>query len=990
MLHRILKVLFVFVLVFAVGTFAMAQRQTGSVTGKVTDEEEIPLPGASITLSGPALMGTLTYASTAGGDFRFPALPPGSDYVLTVEISGFKTLKRGGIIVSVGKTVTINIRLEAAALEEEVTVIAETPTVDVKSSKLSVSYSADLINNIPLGRDYYDIIKTAPGVVEGDYAEYRTFSAHGGASNQNQVAVDGVNLQDIVEGGNPISIAYDSYEEIEFELGFHPAEVGTADGAYVNIVTKSGGNKFAGGFNIYYFSESMARSLIPESEAEAVGLTAPSGFRRWGDYSFNLGGPVIKDKLWFFVNGRYIDYMLEGETIVDGVIEATHTEVQAFSKLTFKPHPSWKISGAWQFAQHDEPIDMFTGINYLRAVESLWSLDNGLTHTVLAMVNWIADQNTFFDLRFNYVKNFDPYRPQPGVDRNLPFLNDVATGIMSGPSWYYQDMDVDKYAFILSGTRFLDNFLGGDHEIKLGVEYDRSYFRFEPFDPYPIQLLTFFGSPYMLQFTSGMPFTGMFIAFHCGTEIGDMPVNPNTKRLSFYLQDSFTIADRLTLNLGVRYDAMNATAPGGRSVTSSLAADPVFSQIIAPEIFTTHEVPEYADIIVWKNLSPRIGAVYDVFGDGKTSLKASWAQYFEPFLMDYYYATAPYPDWGQVIWMDLNMNAQIDVADFYIPLRLPRNPSDYDPNENVDPNLVTPRTNEFIVGIERELFKDFSVSLSYIYKRKTKVLDVVEQFRGNSPDSGWWVPYTAADPGWDGQYGTSDDSQITVYAVKAGAPRSERLVSNPRDAERKYQALELVFQKRMSNGWQILGSVTWSKFEGLIGAGLGPAGGFSLSLDTPNGYVNKYGRLDMDRPLLIKLQGSVMLPLDFMLSAYYYHASGMPWNRTLEIYFPPDPSYDLANPPSVIVNAETPGSRRHQARNNLDIRVEKSFTLGNFGRLGVFVDVLNAFGERWYDIDEDPGGWILPGGTFIKYPTFGQFIKANGLRTYKLSVRFNF
>jgi hypothetical protein len=127
-----------------------------------------------------------------------------------------------------------------------------------------------------------------------------------------------------------------------------------------------------------------------------------------------------------------------------------------------------------------------------------------------------------------------------------------------------------------------------------------------------------------------------------------------------------------------------------------------------------------------------------------------------------------------------------------------------------------------------------------------------------------------------------------------------------------------------------------------------------------------------------------------MLSAYYFHASGAPWNRTVQIYFPPDPQYDPTNPPYVTVNAETPGARRYRARNNLDIRAEKSFTLGDFGRLGIFVDVLNALGERWFDIDEDPGGWILPGGVFVRYPTYSQFIKANGLRTYKLSVRFNF
>jgi len=152
MLHRILKTSFIFLLVFAVGISAMAQRQTGSITGKVVDEEGVPLPGVSVTVSGSAFMGTATFTTTDEGAFRFPALPPGGDYVITAELSGFNTVKRSEIIVSVGKNVTIDIKLTAATLAEEVTVVAVTPAVDVKSSKVSVTYSNDLIKNIPVGR----------------------------------------------------------------------------------------------------------------------------------------------------------------------------------------------------------------------------------------------------------------------------------------------------------------------------------------------------------------------------------------------------------------------------------------------------------------------------------------------------------------------------------------------------------------------------------------------------------------------------------------------------------------------------------------------------------------------------------------------------------------------------------------------------------------------------------------------------------------------
>ena len=205
MLHRILKTSVILLMVLAIGTFAMAQRQTGSLTGKVTDTEGVPLPGVAVSLNSPTLMGTMSFTTTSEGDFRFPALPPGSNYVITAELSGFKTLKSGGIIISVGKTVAINLQLEITTLAEEVTVIAETPTVDVKSSKISVTYSSALIKNIPVARDYYDIITTAPGIV-ADSSQFRTFSSHGGSARMNQVAVDGINITDGALGEQDIAV----------------------------------------------------------------------------------------------------------------------------------------------------------------------------------------------------------------------------------------------------------------------------------------------------------------------------------------------------------------------------------------------------------------------------------------------------------------------------------------------------------------------------------------------------------------------------------------------------------------------------------------------------------------------------------------------------------------------------------------------------------------------------------------------------------------
>ncbi len=982
MSKKTFQLLLLSLLIIGLSSYTLAQRQTGSIVGRIVDEEGSPLPNASVTISGPSLMGTLTYTTTATGDFRFPAVPPGIDYEILAEMSGFNTVRRVGVIVSVGKTVTVTIALESAPVKEEVIVTAEYPVIDVTSSKISVNYSADLIRNIPLQRDFYDVIKTAPAIVSEDIDFHRSFSSHGSAVKNNQVTLDGVSMNDPIVGTNMVGLPFDIFEEFEFELGAHPAEVGMTEGAYINIVTKSGGNDFHGQLQAYYFNEDLTENLHSKEDLEAKGLDAPVGYKNWGDYSFSLGGPLVKDKLWFFVNARYLDFLFEGQTIVNGKFDMPHDEIQTFVKLTFKPRPNLQLTGMWTFKNWDEPI-LSRYYHFFVDKSVLSSIDNGQDHTILAMLNWILDQNTFFDFRFNYFKDLDPWFTHPDVDQTMPSTFDLITGIEGGTPPYNADYHNVYYKFSLSGTRFQDDFLGGNHEIKAGIEYQRSPFDYDFFKPNAF--LQFLGNGDLWALEPGV---GMFFAGPHGAKAGDTVASFRVRRFSAYLQDSFTVANRLTLNLGIRYDESHGDTLGG-TFTPAGASHPVLT-MIAPHFYRQYTQQDYNNVIVWKYLSPRIGAVFDVFGDRKTSLKASWSRYNDPLLMVYFGFSLTIPRPLGAVWIDLNLNKQLDTTDFYIPISIPLDPTTLKAEDLIDPDLKSPYMDEFIVGIERELLKDFSIGINYIYKKKQRILEDTEKLRDFRPDSGYWVPFTVKEPGGDGKLGTSDDKDIKVYAIKAGAPPSQFWTTNPEGAVRKYQAIQFIINKRMVNRWQLLFSLTYSKFEGNIGASFAATQSNSVAFDDPNYLVNRYGRLDMDRPLLIKLQGSVMLPLDFMLSAYYFHTSGAPSGRTLRIFFPPNPQYDISNPPFVDVSAEAPGERRHPSRDNLDLRIEKSFKIARIGRLGIFLDVLNVLGENWFDEEIDPGGLIFPDGSFVQWSSFGQATAAHGLRTFKFSARFTF
>jgi outer membrane receptor protein involved in Fe transport len=977
------------ILVTLFATIALAQEQTGSIRGIIVDQNGEPLPGATVTLKGPALMGTRTYVSTEAGDYRFPAVPPGRNYTMLVEMPGFQNAERAGIIVSVGMTITIDFQLMQEVQAEEITVTGTTPTIDIKNTKHSVIYSSDMITNIPLARDYNEIIHSIPGISENPDVGGREwgFGAHGENVKKSQVALDGVSITDPAMGTARVMVSFDIFEEFEVQLGSLPAEVGMTSGAYVNIVTKSGGNKFSGLASVQWYNDSLGKSVVSQEQANALGLEAPSGRKSYYDFSLSLGGPIMKDKIWFFINGRGLGFA-DGANSYEGAYDVTQDEWMAFGKLTFQINPRLKLTGMFSFRNWDRPFDFRT---IFQSKYSGQYRDNSQDIVGQVQVNWIMSQNSFLDLRFLYQKQLDPRHIHPEVEFDDTYVDrftNVTTGTTSLRSY---DYNVPKTGIRLGLTQFLDNFLGASHEVKAGIEYEvaKTLIPWWRENPYT-QFITYDGSIY--GFKDINPIMGQFVAGLWGYEKGEWESNMNTKRYSAYLQDSFTIQDRLTINLGIRYDQSHGNYAGG-TYTSSYTKDPVLT-MLNPDYAQEATFRDVNDIMVWKDFSPRVGFVYDLFGDHTTALKASWAYYNDDLEMGRLLPLTPSGPFGKIIiarWLDFNRNEQLDVTDGYIVLRKPLSPEAYSqPDTLVDPNIKSPRTMEWMVGIEREIFTDFRFSITYIHKTYHNHIDNMEKLRGNDPDSGSWVPYTTTEPGADGIFGTSDDAEITVYGVKSGAPPSEFWYQNIPEAKRTYHGVDFVLHKRMSNNWQFLGSLTWSRLTGNTAEGFEDSVGHNVPFDTPNWFINRQGNLSWDRPLMIKLQSSVLLPGDFILSGYFQFFSGTPWGRTLEVQIPLNPAVYEVPGEFVSVMAESPGSNRRSSRNMLDARVEKVFRFGNSYRLGLFVDVLNILGDSYYSVIENAGGRVYANGTFQRWTNYGTVTSIQGIRVFKLSARFTF
>ncbi len=1034
-------------------TFAQG-RQTGSISGTVVDEEGNPLPGATVILTGKAVMGSLTYVTGETGRFRFPSLLPGGCEV-RVEMPGFKTTTRKGLIVSVGKTTEVTITLAAATIEEEVTVTAASPVVDVETSKVSINYTSEFLASLPMNRDLYGIQNSIPGAISEGVDYRRTSSILGGTVRSNLYQLDGVPMNDPATFYPMANINVDVYEEIEFGIGALPAEVGQADSVVVNIVTKAGGNKFSGSVSAYYTGDALTENLLSDEDMEAVGVNPPRSYQDYKDGSLSFGGPIIKDKLWFFINGRRLlwgqanpqtyDVRLAKINLREWTFtpeekqkfDILHEEWMGFAKLTFQFAKNIRYMGMYHWNNIYEPVySNRTSNSYTFAVTIVWDHEN--SHTTTHQINWVLNQNTFVDVRGTYVYRHFPILLRPEYADNY-FVYDRKHQVRWGNSYYGDDYLRKKALASVSLTHFADDFLGASHELKLGGEYEHTIYgldRYKDSNPYYTYWRDYNAENKYYYSTSGRR--------------GRLRVRPfgprdtvwkydNTRRFSGFVQDSI-VSGKLAINVGLRLDHGYQYEPeqirpdmidlyniGPEFMNPALDATPTlllhalndqyhnddsisFNQTSAFDAVTT----PYKKIVEFTTLSPRIGIVYDLFGDGKTALKASFSRYYEPIWSANYNA-ANIMSGGAMnwYWYDLNKNEYMDlpkpdgkygspVDSQYLDAdgdqyRLTSyNVQDPDKNYYIE-DLKAPYMHEFMAGIEHELVKDFKLGLQFVYKVNKNIVEDVDMFNGYDPnatdDQGRpiWLPYDFVDPGWDGEWETADDQNMTIYGLADYAPTRAYHGINPPEAKREYTALILTFDKRMSNRWQLQGSILYSAFKGNAAPTYGATEGQSGLFDNPNTLINSYGRVAFDRPLQIKIMGTVMLPLDIVFTAYIQHRSGSAWRRTISrVYFPSSidtqDSYDDIAP-------ETLGTRRNASYTMLDMRMEKSFTFGEFGKLSFYIDAFNLGGRSGYNISQNPNPYIWPyrDPPEIELDSdYALVTSGYGTRSFRFGVRFTF
>jgi hypothetical protein len=877
-------------LILGLFSIATAQRitQTGVLRGTVVDTENTPLPGVNVTATSPALMlPQLTDVTDEKGFFRIVELPPGI-YKIVFELSGFKTIIRERLDINPARTTTLNIVMEQSPVEETVTVVGEAPTVDLKSTSLTVNLDSEFLANIPTARDFYNVIGLAPGVVDAG-ADGGGYS-HGSSIRDNSYILDGVNINDPVVGTFASGIGYDIAEEYSIETGGHSAEYGAVRGAVMNVITKSGGNEFNGQLSFYFRNIDLQSDNTKGTPFEDQFV----GFNKEYDVAGQLGGPIVKDKLWFFMNYSHLrseNFVEDYPADKDENTPVDYRRTYPYLKFSWQIDPSMKF--VTSLTVTDEGSDHLYAAWY-QTEDTTWLYDLR-SYSANFQYSYVISDNLIVNAKAGYLDydlNFEP-------KNDKPYYYEILTGQISGSNGYAEFYDRNRIQFLADATYYLDDFYG-NHEWKLGIEY--SYVRaqyqvVENKDP-----ITGIG-PYIYTL-AGVPFVMSAYEDHTNLNKGTL--------FGGYIQDTWSPIKRLTINLGLRIDHSEGWLP------------PQGQDRPREE----NRVPQKIELLNWTTLSPRIGINFDITGDGKTIIKANYGRYPLAFITDYIWGLNPNGGVNRQYW--LNSDGTLGPLFYTWSHAAGR----------MDPDIKSPTLDELIIGIQREIIPDLSLSASFIRKWDRNLIeDVADSLDLDALKRGefiWsnWEPVTTVDP-FDGR-------TVTFYDRAPGFITESFITTNPEPAKRDYTGFEFVLNKRFSHNWQLLASYVYAKSTGLVGLGYWDVHSRSDLFDNPNVHVNIDGRFPQERRHQIKIQGSYQAPFGFIISAYYHGFSGLRYTRQINSL---ELGLNLRGGGQTLF-AEPRGSRGLDFIHLLDLRLEKEFRFKDIFRLGIIVDGFNVFNQN--------------------------------------------
>ena len=921
---------------------AFAQEQRGSIEGVVRDTSGAVLPGVSVEAK--SLTGaTVSTTSDDTGSYRFPSLAPGT-YTVTANLSGFSPRTTENVQVNLGQIKKVDFALAVAGVAESVQVTAESPLVDVKQTARQTNIRAEQAELLPKGRDFTTLVTQAPGAnTEGKLGG---LSIDGASAGENRYIIDGIETTNLRSGVSGKEVIADFVEEVQVKSSGYTAEFGGATGGVVNVVTKSGTNDLHGNVLFNFQGSALSAGDCTSTGQTCAGgrpvlrhnplatnvaeyITYPEDDETRIEPGFALGGPIVRDRAWFF--GAYQPAFTKTERSVDAATagNAAASTASATQKIQ-RQYATGNITGQWS----DNLRSRVAFNNSWRREEGLLPSLSGAdalgtnygktstfpNYSVSGNIDFVPSSRFFVGVRGGYYSSDqydDNVTEEPRIifstGNNLAYTSNPAlarsTGFQNIPSNNKVVRDQQTRLYFQADSTVYGN-LGGEHQLKFGVQVDRVGNNVLSGESANLVRLRWDS-----RLISADPTSRGTYGYY---QVRSNGVNPkqgfitegniHTNNIGLFIQDAWTINNRLTINAGVRTERERVPTYG-----------------------VGEGIPEFGlEFDFQDKLAPRIGFAYDINADGRTKVFGSWGVFYDIFKLElprgsfggdkwleYYYTL------DTVDWRNLTGGANCPPA---CEGRLLRGPVDFRHpsfgSDAIDPDLKPMKQQEATAGVEHQLNDVVAVSARYVHKQVDRAIE----------DTG------SLDPQGNEIYIIANPGEGLAAFAHPGVPYPK--------AVRDYDSVEFAAEKRLANNWYIRTSYLWSRLYGNY-SGLSQSdenGRTSPNVgrlfDYPlmmfqDGGEQAFGLLPTDRPHQFKTQFIYAFPFGTSLGINQYVASGLPVTREIGIY-PPNTL------PVQYLGRASDG--RTPMFSQTDMQIQHEFRIGD-KRLALSLNVLNLFNQ---------------------------------------------
>jgi hypothetical protein len=844
-----------------------------SISGVAKDTSGAVLPGVTVEVTSPALIErTRTTVTDSAGRYRFIDLRVGV-YSVTFTLTGFNIVKRDGIEITASFTANVNADMAVGSVSETVIVTGETPVVDITSTNSQSTMNRQVLDTIPTGRDPFAVGQLIPGVttsapdVGGSKGmQQPTLQVHGSSTQDNVFQQDGLVVQHVAFSGNQTGFyANDgNYQELTYQTSALTAENGQG-GVVINMIPREGGNRFSGSLFGSGANSSM-QSNNSSPELVAKGLVARNRIDQAYDFNVSVGGPIWRDRLWFFSSFRRWGV----STYFANTFNPDGTQALDDNRLTnITARFTAQVSKSTKFYVSFDHQDKWRGHRPGNDIAGTVFRSPEATVLQTQVRNYILMGKLYSTLS-NRLLLEASVGVMP-VDYNLAYQDsvqptdigtiDIITGVLSKAATY----DTQCRGTMPSASASM-SYVTGAHHLKWGVQFRKGWFQ------------EFFrqNQNMMLRTRNGVP--DSVVLYNTPVIHREDLMNET----DLFLQESWT-RKRLTINPGVRFEHLRYGLPAQGSPAGLWYPERAFAA--------------QPDLVVWNNVVPRLGVTYDLTGDGKTALKFSASEYMRMEGTGNFSGVNPNGvSTDTRTWKDTNKDG--------IPQQSELGPStgwSGGTTSTVDPDIKRPHQWEIVAEIDRELMPNFAIAAGYYWRH---YYDLYATTNMAVPyDS--YTPVTITNP--------LDGTPLIVYNQDpALRGKQQSVMGTYPELLSKYQGFEIKGTKRWPNRATLIAGFTVGKTEGTT----------TPNMNDPNGRTNWYGNVGYDSTYQVNIAGNYNLPWGIKFSGSYRRPTGQPLTRTLTISASLVPNLTQS---SINVRLCPNGAYRLETYNLLDFRLAKAF-----------------------------------------------------------------